>query len=80
METFQVKGNTEIPIIKLVLKLKYFSIFPGVGNITMSAEFNFMVDPESAFITLDALTRTDCKIFIAPWEVCRDQSTSLVKL
>ncbi|CAL8125509.1 unnamed protein product [Orchesella dallaii] len=38
----------------------------GEGNATVSAEFNFAVDPEAAFITLSAFS---CPIYVVPWEV-----------
>jgi len=44
----------------------------GVGNTTVSGEFNFVVDPEAAFITLSSYA---CPIYIVPWEVCLRQGT-----
>lgn len=39
----------------------------GVGNITVSAEFNFHCDPEAAYIVLE---NTKCPTYIASWELC----------
>ncbi|KAJ8920672.1 hypothetical protein NQ315_004811 [Exocentrus adspersus] len=39
----------------------------AVGNTTSSAEFNFYVDPEAAYIALECLK---VPIFILPWEPC----------
>lgn len=49
--------------------------FAGVGNCTMSAEFNFGLDPEAAFIVLDTFK---CPITIAPWETCKREAKSIV--
>lgn len=39
----------------------------GVGNVSMSAEFNFYVDPEAAFVVLNM---NKCPTYIATWELC----------
>ncbi|XP_057373441.1 nucleoside hydrolase-like [Daphnia carinata] len=39
----------------------------GIGNITVSAEFNFHCDPEAAYIVLQ---NTKCPTYIASWELC----------
>ncbi|KAH8367635.1 hypothetical protein KR084_000478 [Drosophila pseudotakahashii] len=39
----------------------------GKGNVTKSAEFNFMMDPEAAHITLERLRQP---ALILPWEPC----------
>lgn len=41
--------------------------FTAMGNTTMSAEFNFHVDPEAAHIVLSELSK---KITLLPWETC----------
>ncbi|EDW48786.1 pyrimidine-specific ribonucleoside hydrolase RihA [Drosophila sechellia] len=41
----------------------------GKGNVTKSAEFNFMMDPEAAHITLERLLEP---AIILPWEPCID--------
>jgi len=48
----------------------------GVGNVTVSAEFNFLVDPEAAYITLSSY---NCPITFVPWEVCLRQGTRPMK-
>ncbi|XP_021956313.1 inosine-uridine preferring nucleoside hydrolase isoform X1 [Folsomia candida] len=45
----------------------------GEGNATISAEFNFAIDPEAAFITLSEF---QCEITVVPWEVCKRQAIS----
>lgn len=48
--------------------MKLLSIsLAGIGNITVSAEFNFHCDPEAAFIVLE---NTQCPTYIASWELC----------
>ncbi|XP_075951233.1 nucleoside hydrolase-like [Anarhichas minor] len=37
------------------------------GNTTVCGEFNFVADPEAAFVVLDRYT---CPTYIAPWEFC----------
>lgn len=49
----------------------------GEGNITVSAEFNFAVDPEAAFITLDSYT---CPIHVVPWEVTAKNAVPHVRM
>lgn len=39
----------------------------GIGNITVSAEFNFHCDPEAAYVVLQ---NTKCPTYIASWELC----------
>ncbi|KAG7261165.1 hypothetical protein CRUP_011994, partial [Coryphaenoides rupestris] len=52
-------------------KLKALFIMGGNiesrGNKTVCGEFNFVADPEAAFIVL---TRFRCRTFIASWEFC----------
>lgn len=40
---------------------------PGIGNITVSAEFNFHCDPEAAYVVLQNIK---CPTYIASWELC----------
>ena len=42
-------------------------MIPGIGNITVSAEFNFHCDPEAAYVVLQ---NTKCPTYIASWELC----------
>ncbi|XP_018577544.1 uncharacterized protein LOC108915879 [Anoplophora glabripennis] len=55
----------------LYSKIKEVWIMGGnvtaVGNVTSAAEYNFYIDPEAAYITLECLK---CPIFILPWEPC----------
>ncbi|CAJ1059841.1 inosine-uridine preferring nucleoside hydrolase [Xyrichtys novacula] len=45
----------------------------GKGNITLCAEFNFVMDPESAYIVLEEFL---CTTYIASWEyACRNALT-----
>ncbi|ALC49804.1 CG11158 [Drosophila busckii] len=46
----------------------------GKGNATKSAEFNFMLDPEAAFIVLERLKQP---ALILPWETCIDEELDL---
>ena len=41
----------------------------GKGNITKSAEFNFMMDPEAAHIVME---KVKVPMMILPWETCID--------
>ncbi|XP_030379198.1 probable uridine nucleosidase 1 isoform X2 [Scaptodrosophila lebanonensis] len=41
----------------------------GKGNITKSAEFNFMLDPEAAHIVLERIKKP---AWVLPWETCID--------
>lgn len=50
-----------------ILTLYFFSFFPGEGNITVSAEYNFCVDPEAARVVLE---ETAIPINLVPWEIC----------
>jgi len=44
----------------------------ALGNSSISAEFNFDADPESAFVVLD---KTACPTYVAPIELCQLHST-----
>ena len=44
----------------------------GLGNSSISSEFNFDADPEAAYIVLD---KTACPTYIAPLELCQLHST-----
>ncbi|XP_061392928.1 pyrimidine-specific ribonucleoside hydrolase RihA-like [Musca vetustissima] len=48
--------------------------YRGKGNITKSAEFNFMMDPEAAHIVLESV---DKPISLLPWETCIDGDMNL---
>uniref|UniRef100_A0A1I8Q2G7 Inosine/uridine-preferring nucleoside hydrolase domain-containing protein n=1 Tax=Stomoxys calcitrans TaxID=35570 RepID=A0A1I8Q2G7_STOCA len=48
--------------------------YRGKGNITKSAEFNFMMDPEAAHIVLESV---DKPVFLLPWESCIDGDMNL---
>ena len=39
----------------------------GIGNEEITAEFNFFVDPEAAYIVLDF---AKIPVVIVPWETC----------
>lgn len=48
----------------------FFLIFTGIGNSTLCAEFNFEMDPESAYIVLEEFL---CPTYVATWEYsCRN--------
>ncbi len=40
----------------------------GVGNTTIAAEFNFLADPEAAFVVLDRAA--PCPVTVVSWELC----------
>lgn len=45
-------------------------MFTGIGNSTLCAEFNFEMDPESAYIVLEEFL---CPTYVATWEYsCRN--------
>ncbi|CAL8139587.1 unnamed protein product [Orchesella dallaii] len=46
----------------------------GVGNMTVSSEFNFFVDPEAAKIVLENFS--SCPVYILPWETCLRSAAS----
>lgn len=47
--------------------------FVGKGNLSLCAEFNFAMDPESAYIVLEEFL---CPTSIASWEyACRNKLT-----
>ena len=39
----------------------------GIGNASIGAEFNFLADPEGAYVVLK---NTKIPIVLAPWELC----------
>lgn len=41
--------------------------FNAIGNATTCAEFNFLADPEAAYVVLNLTTQP---IILAPWELC----------
>lgn len=43
------------------------SVTAGKGNVTVCAEFNFAMDPESAYIVLEEFI---CSTYLATWEYC----------
>ncbi|XP_019936435.2 inosine-uridine preferring nucleoside hydrolase [Paralichthys olivaceus] len=75
------------PLTNLALAVKLDPCFPqklkdlyimggnmeGKGNVTVCAEFNFVMDPESAYIVLEEFL---CPTYIATWEyTCRNGLT-----
>ncbi|KAK8739080.1 hypothetical protein OTU49_003466, partial [Cherax quadricarinatus] len=60
------KYNTSYHTV-VIRKTKTFVFSLGLGNITSSAEFNFMCDPEAARVVLD---ETLIPIHLTPWEMC----------
>lgn len=52
------------------LKPLRFGVHAARGNTTVCGEFNFVADPEAAYIVLDRYT---CPTYIATWEFsCRN--------
>ena len=49
--------------------------FHGIGNASISGEFNFLCDPESAYVVL---RHTPQPIVLVPWEICEEIEFSLV--
>lgn len=48
-------------------------LFIGIGNVTLCAEFNFAMDPESAYVVLEEFL---CTTYVASWEYsCRNSLT-----
>ncbi|XP_059223349.1 pyrimidine-specific ribonucleoside hydrolase RihA [Stomoxys calcitrans] len=43
--------------------------YRGKGNVTKSAEFNFMLDPEAAHIVFESIKKP---MVVVPWETCID--------
>ena len=41
--------------------------FNAVGNASISGEFNFLADPEAAYVVLN---KTPSPIVLVPWEIC----------
>ena len=41
--------------------------FNAVGNASISGEFNFLADPEAAYVVLN---KTSSPIVLVPWEIC----------
>ena len=41
--------------------------YKGVGNVTISAEYNFFVDPYAAHIVLEEFT--SCPTYLITWEL-----------
>ena len=39
----------------------------AIGNVTISAEFNFHADPEAAYAVLDSI---QCPTYVITWEMC----------
>lgn len=67
-------------MVKAKLKIYRFMcvcmwIVLGKGNISKSAEFNFMMDPEAAYIVLENVK--EHVITILPWESCIDGDMNL---
>ena len=57
-----------MPIIIILL-------FPGKGGDRLAAEFNFMADPEAAYITLQELK---CRTTIISWETSKSLGVTWV--
>ena len=49
--------------------------FHGIGNASISGEFNFLCDPEAAYVVL---RHTPQPIVLVPWEICEENEFSLV--
>ena len=41
--------------------------FNAVGNASISGEFNFLADPEAAYVVLN---KTPSPVVLVPWEIC----------
>ena len=50
--------------------------FYGTGNASISGEFNFLCDPEAAYVVLK---HTSQPIVLVPWEICEENEFSLVR-
>lgn len=73
LRTAQLRTRTPIRTLSIKLYLPTLSTvnLPGKGNLTPTAEFNFSMDAESAYIVLEEYT---CPTHIATWEfTCRNK-------
>ncbi|QQP48827.1 Inosine-uridine preferring nucleoside hydrolase, partial [Caligus rogercresseyi] len=59
------------PLIASEIKSLYFmgGNYQSVGNTNKAAEFNFYMDPESAFVVLDRVKSKP--VYCVPWETCK---------
>lgn len=53
-----------------------FFVFVGIGNVTLCAEFNLAMDPESAYVVLEEFL---CPTYLASWEYCCRNSLPWVR-
>lgn len=66
-----MEGNTTTGLQRLFFEtcklVSLHFVFVGKGNVTLCVEFNFAMDPDSAYVVLEEFL---CPTYLASWEYC----------